>query len=140
MKKLFAFCILIFITAILNAQVNTKPKLNELNQDQLNLALKKSQKTITIGKSLTFGGFGVTFVGMMTAIAAGMKSLDDGSDNSGTALTGAYLMLFGSCTFLAGIPVWTVGRDKKKKIELELAKYKTPGTTSINGIGLKIQF
>jgi hypothetical protein len=140
MKKVSAICILIFFTVFVNAQVNTKPKLNELNQDQLNLALTKSQKTVTIGKSLTAGGLGLTVVGMSMVIAAGIKSIDDGSDNSNTALAGSYIMILGSCTSLIGIPIWIVGADKRKNIELELVKFKTKGSASINGIGLKIRF
>jgi hypothetical protein len=39
-----------------------------------------------------------------------------------------------------GIPVWIVGGSKKKKIELELAKFKSPGSASINGVGIKVRF
>jgi hypothetical protein len=139
MKKLISICLFVFLAVIGNAQEKSKPKLNELNQDQLNLALKKSQNTVTVGKVLTLGGLGVSMIGMTITLAAGLKSID-GSDNSDTALAGAYIMLFGSCTSLIGIPVWAFGAGKKKNIELELAKFKTPGSASINGIGIKINF
>ena len=50
--------------AIGNAQMNTKPQMNELNQDQLNLALTKSLETINTGKILTFIWVGVSCLGI----------------------------------------------------------------------------
>jgi hypothetical protein len=140
MKKLFTVCLFVTFVVTINAQVNSKPKLNELDKDQLNLALKKSKTTVAVGKVLTFGGAFVGSVGMIMAMAAGVKSLEDGSDNTDQALSGATAMIVGSCATLIGIPVWIVGASKKKKIMLELAKFNPPGSASINGIGLKIRF
>ena len=140
MKKLILICFPVFFSVIVNAQVNHKPNLNELNQDQLNFALKKSKNTIKLGKILTFAGLGASSIGIVMLFEAGTKSIVEGSDNTTTVTTGAYLMIFGSCTSLIGIPVWIVGANKKHKIELELVKFNTIGSASIKGIGLKKRF
>jgi hypothetical protein len=134
MKRLISICFLLFFVVIGNAQVNKKPKLNELNQDQLNLALTKSEKTIKTGAILTFAGPVVTAIGGLIAINNGDIL------NENTAKTGAYMIIIGGATMVTGITVWIVGASKKHKIELELVKFNPPGTASINGIGFKIRF
>jgi hypothetical protein len=63
MKKLLVFFLLIYFTIEGNAQVNTKTKLNELTQDQLNLELTKSLKKIKATKIWTGVGAGLAFTG-----------------------------------------------------------------------------
>jgi hypothetical protein len=69
----------------------------------------------------------------------GFKAIE-GDANGNTALGGAYVALAGGLTVYTGIPIWIVGESKKKRIELQLAKFKPPGSSSINGVGLKIRF
>jgi hypothetical protein len=139
MRKLFSICLLVYIAGICNAQEKTKPKYNELSQDELNLALTKSKKTIKTGKTLTFVGLGVAATGTIILMVEGFKAIE-GDANGDTASAGAYVALAGGLVMYTGIPVWIVGGSKKKKIELELTKFKSPGSASINGVGIKVRF
>ena len=140
MKKLVSICLLLFIVVIGNAQVNDKPKLNELNQDQLNLAFKRAKNTATTGIILTSVGTVVASIGMVMAINEGVKWVAGENSDENTVTAGTSAMIVGGITALIGIPVWIVGASKKKNIQLELAKFNTPGSASIYGIGLKIRF
>lgn len=140
MKKLILISLLVSLTVMCNAQEINKPKYSELNQDQLNLALKQASKTVKTGKILTWGGLGVVSIGIGMWIYAGTKSVVDGSDNTNSATMGTFLFFVGGASFYTGIPVWIVGANKKKKITLELAKFNPPGSSSINGIGIKVRF
>ena len=140
MKKLISIYFLLFLAFSLNAQMKSKSKYSELNQEQLNLVLQKSQNTVTTGKLVTLIGLGATTIGTTLIIRAATKSIIDGSDNSNSALSGSYLMIIGSCTTLIGIPVWVIGASRRNQIELELVKFSPKGSASINGIGLKIRF
>ena len=144
MKKSIAICLLIFFTVIGYAQVNNKPKLNELEQDQLNLELTKSLKKIKSAKIWTGVGAGL-------AITGGVLLIDDAnkrhnqtgwlsglpSDETGA---GALMLAGGIIIEVFAIPTWIIGSNRKKEIEIELVKFNPPGSASINGIGLKIRF
>jgi hypothetical protein len=137
MKKLISICFLLFFVYTGNAQENNKSKWSELNQDQLNLALTKSKKTIKTGKIITFSGLGVYCIGYIMAMGPN-QSPDPSYDNNSDA--GSVIAVIGGIISYAGIIVWAVGATKKYNINLELAKFNPPGSASINGIGLKIRF
>ena len=140
MNRLISICLPLFIVVIGNAQVITKPKLNELNQDQLNLALVKSKKTIKTGKIVTFIGLGVTSIGVAILVSEAGKQVTDDNPGGNTASSGLNVAIIGGVTTWIGIPVWLAGLNRKKKIEIELVKFNPKGSVSINGIGLKIRF
>ena len=140
MKRLISICLLLFFCSIGNAQVNNKPKLNELNQDQLNLALAKSKKTIKTGKIITFLGLGVTSIGVVMLINEASELVADDNPSGNSASSGLNVAIIGGVTTWIGIPVWIAGSNRKKKIEIELVKFNPKGSVSINGIGLKIRF
>ena len=140
MKRLISICLLLFFVVIGNGQVNDKPKLNELNQDQLNFALAKSKKTIKAGKIVTFIGLGVTFIGSAVLISEAGKLVTDNNPSENTASSGLNAAIIGGVTTCIGIPVWIAGSNRKKKIEMELVKFNPKGSASINGIGLKLRF
>jgi len=136
MNRLISICFLLFFVVIGNAQVNNKANLSELNQDQLNLALKRSSKTIKTGKILTRAGVGSAAIGFVLIV----YSLKDLPNSKNKAIAGE-ILFFGGCTsFVIGVPVWIVGANKKTKIELELVKFNPQGSASINGIRLRIRF
>jgi|WetSurSiteA1Bulk_404760.scaffolds.fasta_scaffold43474_1 hypothetical protein len=135
MKKLISIWFLLFFVVTGDAQVNKKTKWSELNQDQLNLALKHSIKTIKTGKILTFVGLGVASIDMALAFAGGFGK----SNGNSSQYTGS-LVPAGIITMYVGITVWIVGATKKKNISLELVKFNPTGSASINGAGLKIRF
>jgi hypothetical protein len=139
MKKLISICLLVLLTVMCNAQEKKKSKFSELNQDQLNIALTKSKKTIITGKILICTGLGVSSTGIIILMVEGLKALG-GEANGQTATAGAYALIAGGITMEIGIPVWIVGATKKKNITLELVKFNPKGSASINGIGLKIMF
>lgn len=140
MKRLISICSLLFFVVLGNAQENNKAKLNEFNQDQLNLALKQSLKTIKTGKILTFVGVGSAAIGfVLTANSA--RDIITGSDEAENKAVAGEILFFGGCASIAiGVPVWIVGANKKNKVELELVKFNPKGSASINGIGLIIRF
>jgi len=140
MKKLITICLLLFLVVTGNAQEKSKSKYSELNQDQLNLALKQSSKSIKTGKVLTFIG-ATAFTAGVIIFANGVEDAVNSSPDSSSKLGGGYaLFLGGFVSTVIGIPVWIVGVSKENKIELELVKYNPKGSSSINGIGLKIRF
>jgi hypothetical protein len=142
MKKLIIICFMLFFVVIGNAQENKKSKWSELNQDQLNLALEHSIKTIKTGKILTFVGLGVASIGIAGAMAGGGFGKSEGPSSQVDLFSdiGNAAALIGSITMDIGIPVWIVGATKKKNITLELVKFNPIGSASINGIGLNIRF
>jgi hypothetical protein len=140
MNRLISICFLLFFVVTGNAQVNNKPKLNELTQDQLNLSLTKSKKTIKTGIILTIVGLGVTITGAAIIVNEANKAPTGPVFDENIDLTGYYVTIIGGAIILAGIPVWIVGASKKNKIELELVKFNPKGSASINGIGLKVRF
>jgi hypothetical protein len=140
MKKLISICFLLFFVTTGNTQVNTKPQLNELSQDQLNLALTKSKKTIKTGKILIYTGAGVEGLGVAIILGSLLADFDKGTLDYNTGKGGYIIMCCGVGISLIGLPVWIVGASKKHKITLELAKFNPPGSASINGIGLKMRF
>jgi hypothetical protein len=144
MKKIISICFLVFFAVTGNAQKHNKTNLNDLNQDQLNLALTKSLKTIKTGKILTGVGAGLGFTG-------GILLLDDmnkrnnntgvlGGLPTGETAAGLLMVIGGIITEVIGIPTWIKGSKRKKDIEIELIKFNPKGSASINGIGLKIRF
>jgi hypothetical protein len=137
MKNLITICLLLFLVVTGNAQEKSKSKYSELNQDQLNLALTKSKRTIKIGKILTYSGLGFTSIGWVLPFSDFGKH-DDNTD--ATAAAADFFFTAGLITMSIGIPVWIVGATKKRNITLELVKFYPPGSASINGIGLNIRF
>ena len=53
---------------------------------------------------------------------------------------GLYFLGGGFLFELIGIPTVITESNRKTKIEIELAKFNTKGSASIDGIGLKIRF
>ena len=137
MKKLISICLLVFLTVLSNAQENNKPKLNELNLDQLNLELTKSLKKIKAAKIWTGVGAGLGITGGLLLHYGSQQS---GWDGMGPSVSGGFIMAFGLVSVGLAIPTWIRGSKRKKAIELELVKFNPPGSASINGIGLKIRF
>jgi hypothetical protein len=140
MKKLVSISLLVSLTVMCNAQENNKPKYSDLNQDQLNFALKQASKTVKTGKILAFVGAGAFTTGVIL-MTSGVGDIVDGDSNPEAKIGGGYVLFLGGfVSTVIGVPVWIVGANKKNKIELELVKFKTLGSSSINGIGLKIKF
>jgi hypothetical protein len=143
--KSFLTFILFFCISItfldLNAQELSKTsrpsKFDGLNQDQLNLALSTSLKTIKTGKTLTFVGIGAFAIGAIITEGA-LNSDDDINEKLPKVLGGALLGTAGEISAGIGILLWIVGASNKNKIEIKLAKF---GPTSYsNGIGVRITF
>jgi hypothetical protein len=140
MKNSICFLLLIFLSLTVKAQ-----PYSSLNQDQLNFALKKANDKISTGVTLTLLGVVTGIIGVVT-YSKGVKDLglendyDEFGNNAGKAITGLFVTLGGLGLMGAGIPIWATGAHKKNKIELELVRFKSQGSASINGIGLKIRF
>jgi len=144
MKKLISICFMAFFAVIGNAQKLNKTNLNELNQDQLNLALTKSIKTIKTCKILTGVGVGLGITGGILLINDMNKRNNNtgvlGGLPTGETAAGLLMLTGGIITEVIGIPVCIKESKRKKDIEIELIKFSPKGSASINGIGLKIRF
>ncbi|MGA1977905.1 MAG: hypothetical protein ABSG89_08635 [Bacteroidales bacterium] len=138
MKKLMVIWALLFLTIIVNAQINNKTNLNELNQDQLNLALKTTSENIIAGKIFTGIGIGLGITGLVLITSSPNEEGDIGPNPK--VIDGLYFLGSGILSELMGIPTLVTGLNRKTKIEIELAKFNPKGSVSFNGIGLKIRF
>ncbi len=128
---------IIFCALKANAQINSKTNLSELNQDQLNLTLKKSSENMLVGKIFIGVGIGLVIPGIVMSLSG--QSNNDIGPSPETA-RGLDFLGGGLLFELIGIPTVIKESHRKTKIEIELAKFNTKGSASINGIGLKIRF
>ncbi len=140
MNKLILICIVVFLSVASNAQENIKPKLEELNQDQLEHALKHASKTVNTGKILFAAGAGASTAGFILFVSGINDALGSDADTDVKIYGGSLFLVCGFVSTVIGVPVWISGSNKKKKISLELAKFNTPGLSSITGVGIKVRF
>jgi hypothetical protein len=127
-KNLISISFLVFFTVQVNAQINNKTNLSELNQDQLKLALKTSLENMLVGQILIGVGIGMVCTGGVL-IDNGQNKNDIGP--SPETVTGLYLLGGGFLFELIGIPTFIIGSNRKTKIEIELAKFNLKGSASI---------
>ncbi len=134
--------ILVISACCLKAQ----PPYSSMSREQLNFALLKANNKINAGMTLTFTGAVVEIAGIVI-FANGLKKMDESEFGTGDLITssaktvGGLIAMAGGMGLLgSGIPIWAVGASKKKKIDLEIMKFKTPGEASAYGVGLKIRF
>jgi hypothetical protein len=120
-----------------NAQINNKPNLSELNQDQLKLALKTSSENMLVGQIMIGVGIGLIIPGVVMSL--GGQSDNDIGPSPETA-RGLSFLGAGFLFELVGIPTTITSSNRKTNIEIELAKFNIKGYASVNGIGLKIRF
>jgi len=115
-----------------------------MNKYQLNEALAKAKSKIVKGVILTSCGVVSGVVGIVLAndaINYSEKYPDNESaGNMVKGFAGFGIVLTGAGLIAAGIPTWIIGGARKKKIELQLVRFNSPGSTSIPGIELKIRF
>jgi len=140
MKKLIFVLLLILFALSVNAQ-----GVSSLNQDQLNLALKKSQNLLGTGATVTVVGTVTGIVGLVMYFngLTGISSSNNYSgidDNFNKSMKGVIVGLVGGGVACIGLPLWIMGAINKNEIEIALVKFNPKGSTSINGIGLKIRF
>jgi hypothetical protein len=148
MKKLVVIWLLLFFTIIGNtqwyhSQYNVS-NISELNQDQLNLALSESLKTIKAAENFAGIGVVVGITGTIILIDDRNKRMSNTGilGNLPTEETGlgALILAGGIITEVISITAWMTRSDRKKDIEIELVKFNPKGSASINGIGLIINF
>jgi hypothetical protein len=137
MKKLISISFLVLFPFLVNAQINNKTKISELNQDQLKLALQISSDYTWVGKIMIGIGIGLIIPGSVM-VSDGRSKNDFGP--SPETVSGLYLLGGGFLFELVGIPTFIIGSNRKTNIKIELHKFNTGGSASINGIGLKIRF
>lgn len=119
---------------------------SSMDQEQLNYLLTRANDRINTGIILTFSGAAVEIAGIVI-LFRGLKRLDEAELGTGELWTGTgtmlggYLVMAGGLGLMgSGIPLWAVGANKKTKIELELMRFKPPGSASAYGLGVKIRF
>lgn len=144
MKQLLIL-LLVFSAIRVNAQWYTNQfgvdSINELNEEQLNIAFAKSQKIAKTGTIMTTSGLGAVVVGWVIYIIGESKYEDGGLIDFGfnnTMAIGGILVGMGAITSGIGIPVWVVGGHRKYLINGQLAKFN--GTSYIPSIGIRINF
>ena len=134
-KNVLIFIMLINICA-LNAQ-----KYSTMDQSELRSALSLAKEKVRSGKIIACTGMVCGIAGAV--ILPWNKNRLDMEDNSGlqarTAI-GGILLAGGIVTTLVGIPNWAAGANRKRKIELELVRFKTPGSASAGGVGISLTF
>ena len=142
MKKLIIISTILLFCLVANSQWYSSfnvTNINELSEDQLNLALDKSLQTIKAGQITTGVGLGVVLIGGII-YASGLNDIvDDYEIDKGVnkGMAGAYLMYGGALAVGVGIPVWISGEVRKNDIEIALVKFKP---TSSLGMGIRIRF
>ena len=140
MKKLL-ISLIVLSSIISNAQWYTEygvTNMNELNEQQLNLALKQSQKTINIGVALTAIGVPLIIIGGVMYLS-GLNEIIDQNIEGGLnkSATGSLIMCGGGLSASIGIPIWIVGANRKNIILVHLEKFKT---SYIPSLGIRINF
>lgn len=142
MKRFLLLSIMIVLSYSLGAQ----EPYSSMNQEQLNFLLTRANDRINTGMMLTFAGTAVEIAGVVI-VFRGMKRLDEAELGTGELWTGTgtmlggYLLMAGGLGLMgSGIPIWAVGANRKAKIELELMRFKPPGSASAYGLGVKIRF
>lgn len=142
MKKPVLVLILVFSACFVKAQ---SPYMS-MSREQLNFELFRANNKINAGMTLTFSGVVVEIAGIVI-FSNGLKKMDESEFGTGDLFTssaktvgGLVVMAGGLGLMGVGIPFWAVGVSKKKKIDLELIKFSSPGSASAYGIGFKINF
>jgi len=127
--------ILIWLLAFVALSVNAQSKSSMIYGNAL-VKDKKMQRTGTV----------LTVIGGVALFAGNIMYYKIYDENDNTDLpedkvkTSRYIMFGGLGLMAAGIPVWAIGVTKERhlKITAELVMFK--GSTSVNGIGLKMIF
>ena len=134
MKRLTFVLLILFCSLTINAQWYygqfSVTNINDLNKDQLNLSLTKTNQMIKAGQILT--GLGTLF--SLAGVALYSNGINGNYQNLGT---GSALMGIGGFAMAIGIPAWIGGEYRKNDIEIALVKFSD--TASI-GVGFKINF
>jgi len=118
--------------------------IDDLSEEQLNLAYSKAEKMIKNGQLMTFGGLIVGLTGWLISDDA-VKSWEPTVDpdvGNGYEL-GLFMIIAGFGTAGVGVPLWIVGNSRKTDIEIALIKYKQMGRFDKDnklGVGLTVKF
>lgn len=138
--------VLVLVLVISVCSIKAQSPYSSMSQDQLNFLLVRANNKINAGMTLTFTGAVVEIAGIVL-FANGVKKMDESEVGTGGLLTGTartvgglIVMAGGLGLMGSGIPIWAVGASKKKKIDLELIKFRSPGSASAYGVGLRIYF
>lgn len=141
--KLPVFVAILFITL---CSLKAQSPYSSMSREQLNLAQEKAKSKINLGITLTFTGVVAEIAGI-AVYSKGLKELDESEFGTGEIWSGfgdasaGLIVMFGGLGLMGtGIPFWAVGVSKKKKIDLELIKFRSPGSASAYGVGFKIYF
>ena len=142
MKNLLIL-LLVFIAVHSNAQWYTRQfgvnDISELNNEQLNIAFTKAEKTTKAGIAMTVIGLPVMIIGGVMFWNGWNEFLEGDIVGGGMKYNaGALISYAGVLSAGIGIPLWIVGKNRKDIITVHLAKFT--GTSYIPSIGIKISF
>ena len=124
MKKFLVGTLLILLTVNVDAQWYSKygvNDINELSETQLNFALQQFDKNYKAGRIVTLVGIGSELFGWSMALIA----ISTWSSSKFLEYSFFILVPTGIVTMCVGIPLWSVNANRKKDIELALAKFNT---------------
>ncbi|GEM_PF-6802611 len=146
MKALYSLIAVLFIfSASLKGQYYTYiyNPYSDMNRDQLELALKQSEKMEQNGKIWTVVGSGM-FIGGGIMTFNGISELSsDESPSFATFGAGLGIMCAGIFPLAYGMVAWLTGSERANKIEIELLgidKESLALKPTENGVGLVLTF
>jgi len=118
--------------------------MNELNKDQLELAMQQATKLKKAGVGVTIGSTVLAVVGTAIYIG-GLNDITDASTYSGIddgasrAYSGVGVMTIGYLGMAVGVPMWIAGGTRQNVIKIHLRKYEPTGQI-IPSIGFTYRF
>lgn len=138
---------LLFATMMANAQWYFNQygvtDMNELNQDQLELAMQQATKLKKAGVGVTIASTAVAIIGFVI-YSKGLNDIvaDDYSnidDNAGKAYGGLAIGSIGMIGMCVGIPMWIAGGTRVNVIKIHMQKFEPTGQI-IPSIGFTYTF
>jgi len=134
----------------MNHQYSNQNLLNS-SQGKLDLYLKDAQKTKKTGQILTFSGLAIATTGLIIGFST-WDLMGSGSQSKGAKYGSMFSFLGGSALTLTGLPIYTLGLIRGRRIKLAINNNSTgacleflPSTfynsiTKENQVGLNLRF
>ncbi|MCF8390727.1 MAG: hypothetical protein K9H12_08545 [Bacteroidales bacterium] len=107
--------------------------MNELNKEQLTLALDQGNKMVKGGTAATIVGASVFIVGVVM-YSQGLGDIGITTNSSGgiefglgKSMMGFTLMTIGGLATTIGIPLWIIGKQRVDVVNIHLVKFSNTG-------------
>lgn len=149
MKKLLTCIFLVLFAVNVNAQWYQRlygvTNINELSEQQLNLAMQLANQKIKTGKTVTLIGLGSFIVGGILVTDGMIFSWNDIDKGLSEAAAGLLIASGGIITAAIGTTIWITGSNRKSSIEVALTRFNTSfldpfKPPKITGMSLTLNF